>query len=83
MQALQQNTPLDTAKLVTAIRFRVTRLKEEAQNVTLAWIPSHVGTSGKESINIEVKRALTQSKVRMDIPLSLQLLKRLTKKSTG
>ena len=81
LQALQRNRLVDNVRLITSVLHNLTRLREQGRTVTLAWIPSHVGTPGNEAADAEAKRALTQDRVRIPIPHSLQQLKTLVKRT--
>ena len=82
LQVLTQDSPKDNVSLVTMARVVLSRLESEGRRVTLAWIPSHVGVPGNEAADSEAKRGLQQHEVRINVPLSLQRIKRIAKATT-
>ena len=82
LQTLQRTSPRDNVRLVTSTLQLLKELKDEGKSVTLAWIPSHVGIPGNEAADDAAKKALTQERVKINVPLSLQQVKRLARTTT-
>lgn len=55
------------------------RMRGNGRTITLPWIPNHMGLPGNEKADAAARRALTQDQFRIQVPLSLQQLKRLAK----
>ena len=82
LRALLRYPAKDNVRLITMTRLLLSRLKDEGKEVTLAWIPSHIGIDGNEAADGEAKRALSQDRPTINVPLSLQQIKRTAKTAT-
>ena len=83
VQTLQRASHTDNVRLVTMTLQRLRLLKESGREITLAWIPSHVGVPGNEAADRVAKLSLTHDRIHVDVPLSLQQIKLLARRTAA
>ncbi|XP_050706664.1 uncharacterized protein LOC126992035 [Eriocheir sinensis] len=83
LQTLRRDRVRDNIRLVTMTLDTLGRLRRDERAVTFAWIPSHAGVPGNEAADAAAKQALDQDRIAIEVPVSLQQLKRTAKRTTG
>ena len=57
IETIKNNTPKHQSHIVNAIKFKAQLLAEDDIDVTLQWLPSHVGLEGNEEVDTIAKQA--------------------------
>ena len=75
LQALRHKKPIDNVNLITSILGQLQWFQQQGRQVTLNWIPSHVGIPGKEWADEAAKAALRFREIQVQVPLSISQVK--------
>ena len=57
IETIKNNTPKHQSHIANAIKFKAQLLAEDNIDVTLQWLPSHVGLEGNEEVDNIAKQA--------------------------
>ena len=79
MQALQQSTIKENIKLLSTVKYLLYTHKQRERQVTLNWIPSHIGIPGNEEADQLAKQTKYVDQVQISVQPSLSQLKSVTK----
>jgi len=77
LQSLKYGKSKTRPNLLQDIINILLEINQAMGSVTFAWIPSHVGVRGNETVDMEAKMALTKPAVESDIKLELQETKNI------
>ncbi len=80
LQSIQSGLSKSRPNLLLEIRQLLYKLNSVDGNITFAWIPSHVGVGGNETVDEEAKMAISKTAVELNTGLELTEIKAIIKK---